>query len=245
MFINIRPMKKLLLFDIDGTLIECGHSIHSKAFEHAIRAHTGKTVPLSSVDPDGKTDSAILLTLLRHSGMGKIEAKAHVPEVFETMVSYYLENEVDLRRYVLPGVIETLDLLPSAGHILPALLTGNHEAIAWHKLKCAGLDSYFKVGGFGNESFERHELLDIALRKCEGILGFRFERDDIIIIGDTPRDVDCARRNRVASIAVATGRATLSELESAGADLVLESLKRPDNLLEFISLSPKDRPRRH
>ena len=214
--------RKLLLFDIDGTLVKSGYSRHGRAFERAVRMRTGRDIALKAVDTFGQIDNNIIHQMLRLAGLSTDEAETALEEIRRMMVAYYLENEIDMRPHVLPGVRQTLSTLQTRGDFLLGLLTGNLEPIAWHKLKRADLHQYFQIGGFGNEGRERHELVGVVREKCR----INFERDfrekDIIIIGDTPRDIECGQKNGALTIGVATGGFSKDQLREAGADLVLE-----------------------
>jgi phosphoglycolate phosphatase len=227
--------KKLLLFDIDGTLIKIGGSRHGHAFELALAEHTGKRISIIQADPFGKTDTGILMSMLTMAGYNPEEAGSMIPRIFETMTAYYLENEIDLHPYVFQGALRTIRELSGCRDFLLGLLTGNHEIIGWHKLRKAGLESYFSVGSFGNEALERSDLVDIVLRKIEKQYGFGFRKKDTLIIGDTPRDVECGKKNGTMTVAVATGSFSKEQLRQCGADLVLEDLGKFEAIFGLLT----------
>lgn len=226
-------MNKLVLFDIDCTLLKSGHSKHALAFEYAVERATGRHIGVMDVDPNGRIDNLILRDMLILAGMTPDEALTSLGKVFEIMISYYRENEIDLTPYVLPGVTGSLEMLKSKG-ITVGLLTGNHEEIAWHKLQKAGIDMYFTFGGFGNEAMERFHLVDRAIAKALRNFGMSFDKRDVSIIGDTPRDVECGRKGGVRTIGVATGTFSSERLIEADADLVLKNLEEPQRLIDFV-----------
>ncbi|MFH0802067.1 MAG: HAD family hydrolase [bacterium] len=214
--------RKLLLFDIDGTLLKSGHSRHGLAFEHAVKRCTGRDIPLKAVDTLGQIDNNIIHQMLCLAGLTPDEAEAALEEIRRMMVEDYLESEIDMRPHVLPGVHPTLSTLQMRGDFLMGLLTGNLEPIAWHKLAKAELRHYFRIGGFGNEGRERRELVGVVREKCRKNFERDFREKEIIIIGDTPRDIECGQINGALTIGVATGSFSKDQLREAGADLVLE-----------------------
>lgn len=226
-------MQKLILFDIDGTLIQIGRSVHGRAFEYAVKKITGCEVDLKVADPYGRIDNSIFRDMFIFAGMTHDEALKTLNYGYDIMFDYYTEKEIDLKPYVLPGVVKCIKLLKEKGFFI-ALLTGNHEKIAWHKLKMAGLNKYFTFGAFGNEAMERPELVDIALKKAEDKLNIHFDKNNVFIIGDTPRDIQCGKLNNVKTIGVATGSFSKEDLTCEGADLVLDNLEPVELLLDFI-----------
>ncbi len=213
--------KKLVLFDIDGTLIKPGFSRHGRAFEAAVKRLTGREILLKDVDTLGQIDNNIILQMLRLAGLAPREAELSLETMRRIMEEVYLADEIDLRPHVLPGVLRLLSSLQERDEILPGLLTGNLEPIARHKLMKAGLGRYFRVGGFGNEGRERFELVDVVRRKCLERHGRDFRGGEIVRIGDTPRDIECGLRNGALTMGVSTGAFSREQLMDAGADLVL------------------------
>jgi phosphoglycolate phosphatase len=226
--------RKLILFDIDGTLIRVGHSSHGAALEYGVRCSAGKSVDAHSIDLAGRTDSAIVLSLLGLAGYAPEEGREMLPAVFESMIEYYGAHEKDLRPYVF---CEALDILRRFSHIegfFLGLLTGNHEAVAWHKLKMAGIDTFFRDGAFGNEAEVRADLIPVALERINRKWSAGFGTRDVVIIGDTPRDIECGKCHGALTVAVATGGFAAVSLEAYGADLVLENLGDSDLILELL-----------
>jgi phosphoglycolate phosphatase-like HAD superfamily hydrolase len=133
----------------------------------------------------------------------------------------------DLSAHVAPGIVEVLEELDAREGVRLAVLTGNLEPIAHLKLARAGLGRFFEhgQGGFGSDSEDRLDLPAIARRRADG-----HARADTVVIGDTPRDIACARADGVRCVAVATGPYSAAELD--GADVVLESAH---DLLDVLS----------
>jgi phosphoglycolate phosphatase-like HAD superfamily hydrolase len=226
--------KRLLLFDIDGTLLTVGNSVHGKAFDHAVRTVTGKHIRVASADPYGRTDTSICLIMLALAGLEPAEAQEALPRVFGLMVDYYLEHEVDLRAHILPGVREILEFLVSDGAYLTAILTGNLEPIGWHKLKRAHLAQYFSFGAFGDASAERNDLVGVARLQARQRFGRDFDSRDIVVIGDTPRDIACGKANGTITVGVATGSFTWEQLTGKGADVIIGGLGGSEGLRPFL-----------
>ena len=114
------------------------------------------------------------------------------------------------------------------------LATGNIEAGAWIKLRRAGLDSYFRFGGFGSDSENRTEVIRAAMRRAEEFLGRSVPRDYFWVIGDTPRDILHAKEAGVKNLAVATGGSTLAELSEYGPDYLLKDLSRTKEVIQLL-----------
>ncbi|GLC28430.1 HAD family hydrolase [Roseisolibacter agri] len=204
---------KLVLFDIDGTLLR-GDGSARRAFEGAL-VHVFGTTPDPSVHYDGKTDPQIARELMRLAGHDDASIDARLPQAIDG----YLER---LRREVsggarnfqaLPGVEALLDALEPRDDVVLGLLTGNVADGATIKLRCAGLDvARFRVNAFGSDHEHRPELPRVAQRRAREVVGRDFEGDAIVVVGDTPADIACARSVGARTLAVATGRYSVDEL---------------------------------
>ncbi|MEM9554149.1 MAG: HAD family hydrolase [Acidobacteriota bacterium] len=226
-------MRHLILFDIDGTLLQCGRQV-APLFLSALRETFSEhlpdgRVPLEGVSFAGKTDPMIVSELAR---IGGIDEEV-IPDLLPRMRSLYLERlERGLRgeeMRLLPGVVELLERLAGRSDLLIGLLTGNWRGGAEIKLARGGLGSigargYFRLGAFGDDAVDRRGLVPVALERAGHHRGEEFVVDDVLIIGDTPLDVDCARAAGVSCLAVATGFTPAEELAAAGADHVYPSL---------------------
>jgi phosphoglycolate phosphatase-like HAD superfamily hydrolase len=125
---------------------------------------------------------------------------------------------------VLPGVTELLPRLSEEGYLL-GITTGGVETAAHIKLERAHLNRYFHFGGYGSDSTDRTELTRDAIARAETILGRQLEHDEVLVIGDTPYDIEAARGADVVGVGVATGHYTEDDLSKAGADFTLSSLE--------------------
>ena len=223
---------RLILFDIDGTLLTCGRQIRpifAAALTEIFGADPvldpeGLDEALGRHDFAGKTDSRSVLELMVHAGRDEREVRSALPAV-RSAFARHLERR--LRREemrLMPRVVELLDQLQRRGRAHLALLTGNWEPSGRIKLSRFDLNRYFAFGAFGEDAEDRPDLLPVALERAERLTGERFGPEDALIVGDTCRDVECGRAHGVATLAVATGGTPAEELEAAGADWVIEDL---------------------
>jgi phosphoglycolate phosphatase len=194
-----------------------------KSYSYAIRAVFDIEGHLSDIVPDGKVDSQIFLEILKLRGIPEAVARIHLSELFTARYEYLVKEMYDSQRGdVLPGVDTVLALL--RGRTVLGVVTGNEERAAWHRLEKARLRDHFVVGGFGNESERRHDLVGNAVRRAEEFTGGSFLPNEILLVGDTPSDVSCAKSNGLPVVGVSTGRYSLKELEESGADYLLPDL---------------------
>ncbi len=212
---------KALLFDIDGTLLN-SHGLGRKAFESAIEEALGIPADLSGIDWFGRTDHDILSKFFELKGI-----KDNRAEKMRTVFSIFIKRFEDFAGQnpagftLLPGVKSLLESLK--GSCL-GLVTGNVMEAAYVKLKMAGIADYFPygVGGFGNEAGDRCSLLPIAVDRMKGYYKVG-KFDKVYIIGDSPRDIECAHANGALCLAVATGKMKPAELGSYRPDFLFEN----------------------
>lgn len=219
---------RLLLFDIDGTLLTCGPQVRPW-FAGALHEIYGTTGDLDGYEFAGRTDPEIVRDLIGDD----------CPDRLARMRKSYLDR---LDRHldpgamrVLPGVRELLDALAGREGVLVGLLTGNWERGARIKLARLGLDSYFTLGAFGDDGDRRTDLPPVALARAGAHAGFPVRPGQALIIGDSVHDVGCARAHGLPVLAVASSFTPADRLAAAGADRVIADLKAitPDQLLSF------------
>jgi phosphoglycolate phosphatase len=210
-------MTLLLLFDIDGTLLLRAAAAHREALHAALRQVYGIDPEGVHLDPAGRTDLEIARIILLDRDVDARTIDAGLLDLREVAVREYAEREHDLRDRVAPGAVELLERLRDDDAVL-SLVTGNLEPIARLKLKRAGLDRFFShgQGGFGSDSEDRTHLPALARRRA-GTVGHPWPTDRTVVIGDTPRDILCARADGVRCAAVATGTYSVEELGDADA----------------------------
>jgi phosphoglycolate phosphatase len=208
----------LLLFDIDGTLLLKASAAHAEAVHEAIREVYGVDEP-SKVEAAGRTDYEIARNICLLAGVTAENFDRGRDDFRVACVSAFARLcPDDLSDRVAPGMTDVLDDLHARDAVRLGVLTGNLEPIAHLKLVRAHLATFFEpwVGGFGSDHEDRTELPAIARRRAG-----RYPREQTVVIGDTPRDIACARADGVRCIAIATGPFGVEEL--AKADVVLRS----------------------
>jgi phosphoglycolate phosphatase-like HAD superfamily hydrolase len=216
-----QPESRLLLFDIDGTLLAGATSAHRAALHRALSlVHDvdARSVELT-LSPAGRTDGEIARAILLAAGVAPDQIDAGAGDVARICCSSYAELcEVDLTHCVIDGIPRLLGLLAARGDTRLALVTGNYEGIARLKLSRAGLGRWFADahGAFATDTEDRLAMPPIARRRA-GPDGTPFPRERTIVIGDTPRDIACARADELACIAVTTGPYGPDELRNADA----------------------------
>ncbi len=228
-------MKKLVLFDIDGTILNT-QGAGARAFRRAMLEVYDETGPIDDYEFHGRTDPQIARELLRMAGFQDATIDAGLQRLWS---AYLRELDLELRKpgngtMVLAGVTPLLNALHETGQHLVALLTGNIEPGARLKLGAAGLWGRFDFGAYGSDHERRDQLPAVAIRRAQDSSGIHFQGRDIVIIGDTPFDVSCGRSLGVWAVAVATGKHTTRELEDAGADVVLTDLADTQRVLAAI-----------
>jgi phosphoglycolate phosphatase len=214
---------RLLLFDIDGTLLSAGRQVRP-IFERALLEVYGETGDLERYDFGGKTDPQIVFDLLGGAGWERPAIAARLPQLQEAYLGP-LERELRAEGMrLLPGVTALLERLAADSDRTVALLTGNWERGGRAKLARLGLDGYFPFGAFGDDGERRADLVPAALERARRHAGRSFAVDETVIIGDTVHDVACARAHGVPCLAVATGFTPEAALAAAGATWVVPDL---------------------
>jgi phosphoglycolate phosphatase-like HAD superfamily hydrolase len=229
-------MRKLLLFDIDGTLLSA-QGAPRRAFHKAMEEVYETAGPIATHTFDGKTDPQIARELLRASGFDDALITERMPALWQ---AYLRELTVELQvpgheTRVYPGVRELLGRLQArSGELLLGLLTGNIAPGAELKLSSAGLGGIFAFGAFGSDAERRDDLPPVAVARAHAHCGVRFTGSDVVVIGDTPHDVACGRAIGVRAVAVATGRHDAGSLRACGADAVLDDFADTEAALAVV-----------
>ena len=214
-------MSRLLLFDIDCTLIDTGGA-GMKALKDAARELFGAEGP--ELDLAGSTDSGIVKGMLDYFG-----SELSHEDFYKAYLHYLPLNLTLFNGRVLPGVDALLDALQSKGCTL-GLLTGNIERGAWDKLEHYGLSDYFAFGAFGDDHEDRNKLGPIALKRAQKTMEMEFSPENTIVIGDTPKDIACGKALGATTLTVTTGGFSIAELVAYGADYAFDDLTAPDVL---------------
>lgn len=237
-------MRRLLLFDIDGTLVDTDGA-GREALRRALRQVFGETGPIDSFDFHGKTDPLIVRGLMREAGWRAEEVDARLDRVWAAYLEALVEELEERRRAgrvrPYPGVLPLLEAVSDDPRFAPALVTGNVADGAWHKLEAGELEDHFAFGAFGSDSARREDLPPIALRRAARRLGHEFAPSEAVVIGDTPEDVRCARASGARAVTVATGRHRPEELAEHDPDHVFEDLSDTGAVIEALA-APAPRP---
>jgi phosphoglycolate phosphatase-like HAD superfamily hydrolase len=226
----------LLLFDIDGTLLQRATDAHRDAIHEALRKVHGVRDPVHQAGPEvaGRTDTEIARLLLVAAGVSarRIDERADAVRI-AACEAYARLVPADLSAHVTPGFGDLLEALAARGRDRLALVTGNYEAIARLKLRAAGLGGFFPSGqgGFGSDHEQRAELPRIARRRAGDDTPWPCR--STVVIGDTPRDIACARADGVRVLAVATGPYKAEDL--VGADGVARDARELGALIDALA----------
>jgi phosphoglycolate phosphatase-like HAD superfamily hydrolase len=226
----------LVLFDIDGTLVLTGRA-GMRGMNRAFEEVHGVTDALRDVPIAGRTDRSIVCNAFEK--MGKPVTPALIAELRDAYCRYLpleLARDTEHPREVLPGVETALAALATRPHVGVGLLTGNFIAGAEIKLGYFDLWRRFGFGAFGDEHLERRDLVPVATAAARraGLPDVAPAR--VVVIGDTPLDVDCAHASGGLAIAVATGPYTLDVLSQTGAEVVVPDLSQWDDIWRRLEL---------
>lgn len=224
-------MGKLVLFDIDGTLIDSGDA-SVIALNNVFRSLYEIAEAFISVRMDGKTDKQIIKEGLTANGL--LIDDDDIPSIIANYLINLKKEINNDRKHLKPGVRELLIRLGQMDDFHLGLLTGNIESGARLKLDAFDLNRYFPFGAFGSDHEDRNQLLPIAIDKFSKRTGQDIRFEDCIVVGDTPKDVECSRPYGAISVAVTTGIYSSEQLTAAGADYILQDLTRAmDEVAEF------------
>jgi phosphoglycolate phosphatase-like HAD superfamily hydrolase len=227
-------MSKLILFDIDGTLVLTGGA-GLRAMNRAGEEILGLLNLLDGIPLAGRTDWIILHDALTRAGHELDEDLfARMREAHIRYLAEEIEHRGDGVKDVMPGVRELLPALRSRDDVALGLLTGNFEEAARIKLDHFDLWDYFRCGAFGDDAADRNALVPFAVDRARECGLGSFEYADVVVIGDTPHDVACAVAVGAQPVAVATGGFSLDQLRAIGAPVVLEDLSDTEGFLAWL-----------
>lgn len=228
---------RLVLWDVDGTLVRAGRvasEVFSLAVEHAVGRHPGE----HGVRMSGKTDPQIALEILTGMGLGADECHRQLPLVVDRMEAE-LSAAVELiraRGRVLPGVRQILSTLAADDDVIQSVLTGNTAVNAGTKLAALGLDRWLdlEVGAYGSDDPDRRALVPVALRRAAERRDWTLSAEEVWVVGDTPRDLECARAGGARCALVATGHTPPAALHGLGADAVFDDLTDVEAVVKLL-----------
>ena len=218
----------LVLFDIDGTILSA-RGAGRRALAAALTEVYGGAGDIEGYDLRGQTDQRIVFDLMEGRGLSRERIRARLDDCFEAYARG-LQAEIGDGQgvVILPGIADLVRRLDGEARALVGLLTGNIEAGARIKLTPTGLWPYFQLGAYGSDHYDRRQLPSLAARRAEALVGRGFPPEEILVIGDTPRDIECARHFGAVAIAVATGLFTRAELEAESPDLLFDDFSDVD-----------------
>ena len=223
---------RLILFDIDGTLIDSGGA-GVRSLDLAFKKVFSVEDVFQGISMAGKTDSQIIKEGLSKHGLSM---DGNMDAIIEVYLLHLKEEIQNNKKHLKPGIHAILELLNPVKDIGLGLLTGNLEQGARIKLDAFDLNKYFPSGAFGSDDEDRNKLLPVAVKRFEGLFDVKITIEESIIIGDTPRDVECAHIYGATCVGVATGPYSFDELIEAKADYVLKDLSDTAGLFESLDL---------
>jgi phosphoglycolate phosphatase len=217
------PPPVAVLFDIDGTLISTGGA-GAKSWKWAFDKVVGIPADIGQYTDAGWTDPEVARGTFERV-MGREPTDQELADVFAAYLWIIPDNVQASEGYrVLDGVYELLPQLVERGVIL-GLTTGGMEASAHVKLGRAQLNKYFSVGGYGSDSSDRVELTKKAIERAGVLKGEPVDPADVLVVGDTPRDVTAALGAGAVPVGVASHKHSVADLREAGAEYAIESLR--------------------
>jgi len=241
----MNTMRKLVLFDIDGTLVLTGGA-GIRAMNRACEELVGHPHALEGIPVAGRTDRIILSDVVTRAGHSlhdglleqlrdryivNLRREIEKPGKLQSFESLGARGGV---KAVMPGIRELLDILEGRDDVFLGLLTGNFEAGARIKLEHFDLWRYFRCGAFGDDAADRNELVPFAVERARRCGLPDIAAADVLVVGDTPHDVACARAVGAVPIGVATGGFSSAQLRESGADIVFENLGATTEFLKLV-----------
>jgi phosphoglycolate phosphatase len=228
-------IRRVVLWDVDGTLVRAG-DVGAAVFDDAIETVLGQR-PAARPRMSGKTDPQIVIEYLH--ALGIADSGDVLPAVLDRLAANLAAAEADLAANgrACDGAAHVLEALACDHRVLSSLLTGNIAPNAVLKVAAFGLDRWLDldVGAYGSDDADRDRLVPVALGRIADAHGVRLAPADVWVVGDTPRDLACARAGGARCLLVATGRYTVEELSQVGADDVVEDLRDTGRVLKLLT----------
>jgi phosphoglycolate phosphatase len=224
--------RRLVLFDIDGTLI-ADDGAAREAFAEGLAEVYGFRGDVRRYDFSGRTDPQIAHMILRDDGWSDNDIDSRLPALWRHYLDGLARN-VPGRVRALAGILALLDALHAQSHLTLGLLTGNIEPGARLKLGAIGLNPFFPFGAFGSDSARREELPPIAVERAAAVSGHAFRGSDVVIIGDSIYDVRCGVPHGATTIAIASGKTPAAKLRAENPDHFFDSAEELDAILKVL-----------
>ena len=223
----------LLLWDIDGTLLSA-HGAGPQAFDRATEDHFGYEIPITSIDWPGATDYAIAYAFLEKAGREVTREEAQT--LIDCYLSYLPEMLDKTNAQAIEGTQELLEHFQGHDAVHQGLLTGNVRRGADIKLGYIGVDHYFRFGAFADHSDHRNDLSRYALELAREHLHAEWSPEQIYVIGDTPKDIECGKVIGAHTVAVATGHHSADQLRAHEPSVLFKSFADPSVLVDYLDL---------
>jgi len=225
---------KLLLFDIDGTLMLSGGA-GVRAMSEAFRRMYGIAGAFDGVNLAGRTDTSILRDACRQYGFIHDEkSELAFKELYAALLPEEWQKPTGVKK-LMPGVRPLMDSLQGRPGVILGLLTGNWQISGRIKLRFFGLDEYFPFGAFADDSERREELVPFAVSRCSDLYGWTPQGSEIFIIGDTPSDILCARPHGARTVAVAAAHYGIEDLAAFDPDYLFSDLSDTGRVLKILT----------
>ena len=224
---------KLVIFDLDQTLVDL-ISVHDATVKELFKSHFGVDASLREIDFAGKSLTENMAELARLKGIVRskfTEKSKSLLESYEKIFQAKIPPTAS--NHILPGVKPLLEELSKTGNFV-VLYTGDSPGVTQRVLEVTGLGKYFKFSVYGTEANSRVDMARLAIKKADQLTGAKFEGKDIVIIGDSVRDVDCGKKLNALTIAVATGFHSEEELTSRKPDYLFKNLNDYRKVLKTI-----------
>lgn len=224
----------LVLFDIDGTLLSSAGAA-TRLFGAVLAEVAGRPIETSDYSMAGKTDRLIVRELLTRAGFDSGAVQQMMEPVMERYLARFpAELAASEKARLFPGVRDLLERLAATPEVLLGLLTGNLERGAAIKLDRFGIRHLFRVGAYGSDAEDRRALVAVAVERARALTGIEFHGRRVIIIGDTPHDIDCGRAAGAMTVAVATGPYSVADLEAHRPDVIFSDFTRVDDIVSIL-----------
>lgn len=227
---------KLVLFDIDGTLISMRLGLSKQLFQNVISSIYGLHTPLELMpDFSGMTDLAILRDISKIINIDFSQIEKDIDKIIDLKLKVFKEYCIPKYFTLHKGVIELIETLINNNQIVLGLLTGNAKLNAYQKINSYDLSKYFKFGAFGDDNENRNLLPPIAISRANEFYKSNvFNSHNTFIIGDSEKDIECAKVNEIKVIATLTGGRDKEYLTSFNPDLIVDNLLDHNMLMNFI-----------
>ncbi len=225
---------RILLFDIDGTLMDAANE-GQVCLRRALEDIYGVVGPIDTYNMAGKTDWQIVTDLMREAGLDAHTIVVGLPAAFTAYARHVEIAAPTFKMHALPGVTALLAQLADDPGYLLGLVTGNVRQAVPHKLRAVAIDpGLFTFGAFGSEHQDRNKLPALALYRLGQQLGSPVPTESALVIGDTPRDIACARHTGLQVLCVATGTFSRDQLEPHNPDYLLDDLIDTDTVMDIL-----------